>query len=53
MMAALERIIRSGYQLGARGASTDGSRLYTARGWQLWRSPISAMTPDGAPLEPG
>jgi len=53
MMAALERIIRSGYQLGALGASTDGSRLYTARGWQLWRSPISAMTPDGAPLEPG
>jgi aminoglycoside 2'-N-acetyltransferase I len=47
MMAALERIVRSGYQLGALGASTDGSRLYTSRGWQLWRGPISAMTPDG------
>jgi aminoglycoside 2'-N-acetyltransferase I len=47
MMAALERIVRSGYQLGALGASADGSRLYTSRGWQLWRGPISAMTPDG------
>ena len=47
MMSVLERIVRSGYQLGALGASTDGSRLYTSRGWQLWRGPISAMTPDG------
>ena len=47
MMAALERIVRSGYQLGALGASADGSRLYTWRGWQLWRGPILAMTPDG------
>ncbi len=47
MMAGLERFVRSGYQLGALGASTDGSRLYTSRGWQLWRGPVSAMTPDG------
>jgi aminoglycoside 2'-N-acetyltransferase I len=47
MMAVLERIIGSGYQLGALGASADGSRLYTSHGWQLWRGPISAMTPDG------
>lgn len=52
MMAALERIVRSGYQLGALGASTDGSHLYTSRGWQPWRGPISAMTPDGIRLTP-
>jgi aminoglycoside 2'-N-acetyltransferase I len=47
MMSVLERIVRSGYHLGALGASADGSRLYTARGWQLWRGPTSALTPDG------
>jgi aminoglycoside 2'-N-acetyltransferase I len=47
MMAALERFVRSGYQVGALGASTAGSHLYTSRGWQLWRGPISAMTRDG------
>lgn len=47
LMSALERVVRSGYQLGALGASDDGSRLYASRGWQLWRGPSSAMTPDG------
>jgi aminoglycoside 2'-N-acetyltransferase I len=47
MMAVLERIVRSGYQLGALGASDDGARLYTSRGWQPWRGPLSALTPDG------
>jgi aminoglycoside 2'-N-acetyltransferase I len=47
MMSVLERVVRSGYQLGALGASVDGGRLYASRGWQLWRGPSSAMTPDG------
>ena len=47
MMAVLERIVRSGYQLGALGASDDGARLYTSRGWQPWRGPVSVMAPDG------
>jgi aminoglycoside 2'-N-acetyltransferase I len=47
MMSVLERVVRSGYHLGALGASEDGSRLYTSRGWQLWRGPTSALTPDG------
>jgi aminoglycoside 2'-N-acetyltransferase I len=47
MMSVLERVVRSGYQLGALGASEDGSRLYASRGWQLWRGPSSALTPDG------
>jgi aminoglycoside 2'-N-acetyltransferase I len=47
VMAELERVIRSAYHLGALGASPDGSRLYAARGWQLWQGPSSALTPDG------
>jgi aminoglycoside 2'-N-acetyltransferase I len=47
MMEVLERIVRSGYQLGALGASPAGARLYTSRGWQLWRGPSSVLAPDG------
>jgi aminoglycoside 2'-N-acetyltransferase I len=47
MMAVLERIVRSGYQIGALGASDDGARLYSSRGWLRWRGPLSALTPDG------
>ncbi len=47
MMSVLEPIVRSAYHLGALGASADGSWLYTARGWQLWRGPTCALTPDG------
>jgi len=47
MMSVLDRFVRSGYQLGALGASEDGSRLYAARGWQLWQGAAWAMTPDG------
>jgi aminoglycoside 2'-N-acetyltransferase I len=47
VMAELERVIRSAYHLGALGASPDGSRLYAARGWQLWQGPSSALTPGG------
>ena len=47
MMAELERVIRSAYHLGALGASPEGGLLYASRGWQLWRGPSSALTPDG------
>jgi aminoglycoside 2'-N-acetyltransferase I len=47
LMAALERVVRSAYQLGALGASDEGGPLYAARGWQLWRGPSRALTPDG------
>jgi aminoglycoside 2'-N-acetyltransferase I len=32
MMSVLERVVRSGYQLGTLGASADGGRLYASRG---------------------
>jgi aminoglycoside 2'-N-acetyltransferase I len=47
MMAALERVLRGAYDLGALGASDEGALFYPARGWQLWRGPSSALTPDG------
>lgn len=47
LMAVMERVVRGAYELGALGASPMGSRLYTARGWQLWQGPSSAMTPEG------
>ena len=53
LMAPLERIVRSAYELGALGASPDGARLYASRGWQRWRGPSLAMTPDGVRRTPG
>lgn len=47
VMAELERVIRTACHLGALGASPEGSRLYAARGWQLWQGPSSALTPTG------
>lgn len=47
MMAALERIIKDGYDLGALGTAEGASGFYLTRGWQLWRGRCSALTPAG------
>jgi aminoglycoside 2'-N-acetyltransferase I len=47
MMEALERVIRGAYELGALGATDEAAPLYAARGWQLWRGPLAAITPTG------
>jgi len=47
LMAALERVIRGAYELGALGATAAGAPLYAGRGWQLWRGPISTLSPAG------
>jgi aminoglycoside 2'-N-acetyltransferase I len=47
LMAALERVVRGGYDLGALGSSDDGQTLYTSRGWVQWQGPTSALTPAG------
>jgi aminoglycoside 2'-N-acetyltransferase I len=52
IMAALERVVRAGYQIGALGASDDGARLYAARGWQVWQGPSAALTPAGIQRTP-
>jgi aminoglycoside 2'-N-acetyltransferase I len=47
LMAALERIVRAGYDIGALGATDAGARLYEGRGWRRWEGPLYALTPDG------
>jgi aminoglycoside 2'-N-acetyltransferase I len=47
LMAAVERVIRGAYDLGALGSTDDGAALYTSRGWRRWEGPTSALTPDG------
>jgi aminoglycoside 2'-N-acetyltransferase I len=47
LMAALERVIRGAYDLGALGATDEAVALYTARGWRRWEGPTSALTPSG------
>ena len=47
MMGALERVIRSAYDLGALGATDDGATFYAARGWRRWTGPTSALSPRG------
>ena len=47
LMAALERIIRGGYDLGALGSSDQALAFYAGRGWRLWTGPTSALTPAG------
>jgi aminoglycoside 2'-N-acetyltransferase I len=52
MMEALERVIRGAYDLGALGATDEAVPLYTSRGWQRWRGPLSAITPTGTVRTP-
>lgn len=47
VMAALEAIIRRGYDLGALGSSEMALGFYAARGWQVWRGPTAVLAPDG------
>jgi aminoglycoside 2'-N-acetyltransferase I len=47
MMAALERVVRHAYDLGALGATDEAVALYEGRGWKLWQGPASTLTPDG------
>ncbi|MEV0713766.1 GNAT family N-acetyltransferase [Asanoa sp. NPDC050611] len=47
VMAALESVIHTAYDLGALGTTEDGEPLYRARGWRRWTGPLAALTPDG------
>jgi aminoglycoside 2'-N-acetyltransferase I len=47
MMDALERVVRGAYEIGALGATDEAARFYASRGWERWRGPTSALTPDG------
>jgi aminoglycoside 2'-N-acetyltransferase I len=47
LMGAVEHVVRGAYDLGALGATEMAAPLYAARGWQPWRGPCWALTPDG------
>ena len=47
VMAALERVIRGAYELGALSASEEALTFYAARGWQRWAGTASVITPGG------
>jgi len=47
LMAVLERVIRSAYDLGGLGATDEAAAFYAGRGWQLWQGASSALTPAG------
>jgi aminoglycoside 2'-N-acetyltransferase I len=47
VMDRLELLIDAAYDLGALGATDEGSLLYEARGWRRWRGRTWAMTPAG------
>jgi len=44
-MEALERVVRSAYDLGALSATAAAAGFYAARGWRQWHGPTSALTP--------
>ncbi|MEV6440789.1 GNAT family N-acetyltransferase [Amycolatopsis sp. NPDC051716] len=46
LMSAVERLLPA-YDLGALSASAEAVALYAGRGWQRWRGPTFALTPDG------
>jgi aminoglycoside 2'-N-acetyltransferase I len=47
LMAALERVIRGAYDLGALGATDEAVALYERHGWRAWDGPLFALTPAG------
>lgn len=47
LMAALERVIRGGYDLGALAATDAAAAFYASRGWQPWEGRTYALTPAG------
>ena len=47
LMEEVERLVRSGFELGALAASEDGARLYRRRGWLPWRDALAVRTPQG------
>ena len=52
LMEALEPVMRRAYDLGALSATDAAAPLYAGRGWQLWRGPLSALTPSGVVRTP-
>lgn len=47
LVTAVGEVVRGGYELGALGATDEAIALYERHGWERWRGPLAALTPDG------
>jgi aminoglycoside 2'-N-acetyltransferase I len=52
MLAALESVIRSAYDVGVLAATDMAAPFYVGRGWRLWEGPLYALTPSGVVRTP-
>jgi aminoglycoside 2'-N-acetyltransferase I len=52
LMAELERVIATSYEIGALGATDEAIPFYAGRGWRLWPGETWATTPDGVVRTP-
>ncbi|MGP4000365.1 GNAT family N-acetyltransferase [Streptomyces sp. 8N706] len=52
VMTALERVVRSAYDLGALSAAEGAAGFYRARGWQLWQGRTCVLAPTGIERTP-
>lgn len=52
VMAAAERLVAGGFEMGALAPSDEGARLYLRRVWVPWRGPLGALTPEGTVSTP-
>jgi aminoglycoside 2'-N-acetyltransferase I len=47
LMAAVARVVRGAYELGALGSTEEAMDFYAGLGWKRWRGQTSALTPAG------
>ena len=47
MMDALERVVRTAYDVGGLGATDEAAAFYASRGWVVWQGRLWALTPSG------
>ncbi|MFX4292382.1 GNAT family N-acetyltransferase [Streptomyces bohaiensis] len=47
LLAAVERVVRERYELGALSSTADALSFYERLGWQRWRGTTAVLTPHG------
>jgi aminoglycoside 2'-N-acetyltransferase I len=52
LLAAAERLVRGGYELGALSSTETALDFYTSRGWHRWQGTTWALTPAGVVRTP-
>lgn len=52
LLAAVERVVRERYELGALSSTADALSFYERLGWQRWRGTTAVLTPHGPQRTP-